>query len=132
MNPTAAKILIKVLGALAGLLGAGMMACSPSILMESGDVSMFFAVFFVLSALYLAFVGYLAWFRFSPRAIGHACGLLAFLLLLRTPETSHLTKDIRWDAALFFGYIALVLCVHGVVSRYLSNIVFPEEPKEER
>ena len=86
MQPTFLKAAIRVLGSLIGLFGVSMLGFGvflflPSFITSGGAFGIAFAVFGILLGVYFTRVGYLVWFRWSPLAVRHVVGTLAFLLL---------------------------------------------------
>jgi hypothetical protein len=48
-----------------------------------------FCVFGILLGLYFSYIGFLGWFRFSPLAVRHIVGVLAFMLFGAIPRAAH-------------------------------------------
>lgn len=81
-----AKILVRFFGTLAGLYGVLMVSGLPTVVRAMPEVGAggVYAVVGVqvALALYLFWVTYLAWFRFSPQAVRQCCGVMGFIVLI--------------------------------------------------
>jgi hypothetical protein len=115
MNQTIATILIRIVGTLAGLLGACMLCVTPFMFYGAFASEHFWillvGLFPFVVGIYFLYVAYLVWFRFSANAVRHVCGMLGFFGSSRfimannraqkwtkTPETLgflHLSRDCR-------------------------------------
>lgn len=78
-QPDKARTVIQIAGALMGLLGAGSLLEGSVNLITTRSWEDFLLGLVV--ALYLFYVGFLAWKRFSPLAIKHLCAVISFLCL---------------------------------------------------
>ena len=132
MQPTFLKAAIRVLGSLIGLFGVSMLGFGvflflPSFITSGGAFGIAFAVFGVLLGVYFTRVGYLVWFRWSPLAVRHVVGTLAFLLLgqltrlINPRPTSPSDWSVFWPLA---GFLAIYLLYQFIVARCL-RLLFP-------
>lgn len=133
MKLTVAKIVMRVIGTLAGLLGLGMLGLAPFIfyhaIAEWNLWMILLAAFPLALAVYLVYVAYLVWFRFSPLAVRHICGALGFYgFTLLTPlfNPGPGGPDTAWSALAFLGCIVGVYLAYRVASNRLSRLLFPE------
>lgn len=132
MKTSVAKIILRILGAIAGLFGLPMvvtMACVLYSSIRDGDLGLTLFVAFggALDA-YLIYVGYLLWFRFSPLAVRHICGILAFGLLCGTPRAFESNRDIEawWQSFVFLAWAGSIFLAYHFGSRRLNRWLFPE------
>ena len=130
MSLTFAKILMRVVGTLAGLLGLGMLCILPFLIhhaiAEQMGWMILFAVFPLPVAAYFIYAAYLVWIRFSPVAVRHVCGALGFYTLTLFPKAFERFRDADWMPFAFFGCLVAVYLACCVVSHYLSRRLFPE------
>ena len=61
-----------------------MLLLGPTLFGQNGRGTAFFLfpVLFLIPGLYLIWVCFLVWFRFSPKAVLHLCGAVAFFVML--------------------------------------------------
>ena len=87
---------------------------------------------FIFLGLYLLYVGYLIWWRFSPLAIRHICGVIAFYSLgifqifvewLTGPQLSVVSGIIS-----LFSLIG-VFCFYRWAFKYFTRFMFGNEVK---
>ena len=130
MSLNIAKILMRVVGTLAGLLGLGMLCITPFLIYHAVAEQMGGMIFFVVLPLpvaaYFIYAAYLVWFRFSPVAVRHVCGALGFYTLTLFPKAFEQFRDAEWMPFAFLGCLFAVYVAYRVVSRYLSRWLFPE------
>ena len=84
-------------------------------------------LFSLLLAGYLVYVAYLVWFRLSPLAVRHVCGLLGFYVFTLAMKL----LDPSYDPGSPWASVASLGCLFGVyfgyksASRWLSRQLFP-------
>lgn len=100
---------------------------APSFLIKRDLFGITMGSLFVFLGLYLVYVGYLTWFRFSPLAIRHICGVIAFYLL----GVVQVVLDIFVGSQLSVasGIIALfsliaVICLYCWAFKYYNRLLF--------
>jgi len=127
-----AKILMRVVGTLFGLLGVGML-CITSLLLyysitEWDDWMIPLTIFPLAISFYFIYVAYLVWFNFSPLAVRHICGALGLYLLTLVPKLFKPLDDAEaaWPAFAFFGCLVIVYSGLRVASSRLSRWLFPK------
>jgi hypothetical protein len=142
MTKTIAKILMQVVGTLAGLLGALMLCVTPFMLYvvftgKSVSVAvLLLSLFPLFVAVYFLYVAYLVWFRYSPRAVLHICGTLGFFVLglaLRFLDVADIDVShgaTLWQPFAFLGFLVFVFFAYRAASRYLSRLLFPPSNSE--
>jgi hypothetical protein len=131
MNRNIAKVVVKGIGTLAALLGVGMLCVTPFLIAHSlrEETNRWWLAFLLLPlgiAAYLIYVGYLVWFRFSPRAVRHVCGAVGFYLLGQCMELFGRSGEIGTSFA-FLGCLAVVFFGYRFVSTRLSRWLFPAD-----
>lgn len=137
MTPRIVKVLLRIVGTLAGLVGGGMLCVSTVVFYRSYNVlsaemrefwMIGLAAFTLALAVYFLFVAYLVWFRFSPRAVRHVCGVLGFYVLMSTTKLfpSVHNSDTSWMAFVFLGLLVGVYFAYRWASTRLSRYLFPE------
>ena len=132
MNVHVAKILLRVIGTLGGLLGLGMLCVAPIMFFHSvGERNpwmILLAAFPLAMSAYLIYVGYLVWFRFSPLAVRHICGALGFYIITLVPKISDPSRDPSspWGPFLFLACLVAVYFGYRSISGKLSRWLFPE------
>jgi len=136
MKLTIAKIVMRVIGTLAGLLGLGMLCVTPFMLYHSiterNAWMILLAVFPLALAAYFIYVAYLVWFRFSPLAVRHICGALGFCVLMLVTKLFDPSRDsdTPWAAFAFLGCLVAVYFAYRVASARLSRLLFSERVSE--
>jgi hypothetical protein len=127
-----AKIAMRIAGTLAGLLGLcllpAMLVGLYSSITESDPWMILFATFSLAISAYFMYVAYLVWLRFSPLAVQHVCGALAFyvlILIMRLFELSR-NRDQPWIGFALPGSFVAVYIAYRVASHRLSRLLFPE------
>ena len=137
MDSNVAKKLIRAVGTLTGIMGVGTLSVSLLCLysgIAQNDLGMIlFFVLALLFAIYFVWVGYLVWFRFSPRAVMHVCGMLGFYSLglifqLIEPAAGQepdLLKSL-WFGFGGLGSLVFVFWGYRAASRYLSRVIFSD------
>ena len=130
MSLAVAKILLRVISALAGLLGFGILCITPFLIhhsiAEQQGWMIFFLVLPLLVAVYFIYAAYLVWFRFSPVAVKHICGALGFYVVTLFPKVFERFRDADWMPIAFLGSLLVVYLAYRVVSHRLSRWLFPE------
>ncbi|MCC6695356.1 MAG: hypothetical protein IT365_06980 [Candidatus Hydrogenedentes bacterium] len=123
---TVAKIFVQGTGTLAGLFGAGILVFVPLMPSRSLEEA---AILPLLLAAYLIYVACLVWFRLSPRAVRHVCGILGFcvlMLILDLLEPRKYGLNAIWPGFVFAGSLVAVYIGYRVASYNLSHFLFPE------
>jgi len=134
MKPNTAKVLIRILGTVAGLLGVGLLCFAPFVfyrsITEQNPVMIAFAVLPLALAAYFLYVAYLVWFRFSPLAVRHVCGALGFYALTLLTKLFDPMRDsgVPWRSCAFLGCLVAVFLAYRFASGRLSRWLFPESP----
>jgi hypothetical protein len=132
MKARTAKALMRVAGALAGVSGVVMLCFGLSPLYHSvteQDPWMIgLAALLLALPVYLVYVAYLVWFRFSPLAVRHICGTLAFLMLGLVTTLFDPTRDsgTPWRSLAFLGCLLAALMGYRIASERLSRWLFPQ------
>lgn len=132
MRLTIAKIVLRVVGTLAGLLGLGMLCVTPFMvyhsITERNGWMILLAVFPLAVAIYFIYVAYLAWFRFSPLAVRHICGALGIYVLMLVTKLFDASRNSEtpWTAFAFLGCLVAVYFAYRTASNRLSRLLFPE------
>ena len=125
------KILMRVVGTLTGLLGLGMFHITLFLMFKSiteRNLGMILFVLFPLAAaVYLIYVAYLVWFRFSPITVRHICRALAFYVVALLMELFDPARDSKaaWPMFAFLGCLVVVYFAYAVVSDQLIRLLFP-------
>ena len=130
MSPTVAKTILRASAALAAAVGIGSLASSCYFLFKSivgRDLLM--GIMGVLSlglSVYLGYVAFLVWFRFSPPAVRHICGFLAFSLLPITTEFLNPLNetDTALSSILSLGVLVAVYFAYRFASVRLIRLLF--------
>ena len=131
MQPIFVRVTIRVLGSLIGLFGVSMLGFSaflflPKSIMSGNVFSIAFAVICVLLGVYFTRVGYLVWFRWSPLAVRHVIGTLAFLLIGKlSPSHPHGTGSPGWWALWWFAGFLVIYFLYQSAVAYCSRLLFP-------
>ena len=132
MRLTIAKIVMRIVGTLGGLLGVGMLCVTPFVLYHSiaerDGWMILLAIFPVALSVYFLYVSYLVWFRFSPLAVRHICGALGFCLLAVITKFFNPARDSHaaWPAFVSLGSLIVVYLAYRVASDRLSRLLFPK------
>ena len=132
MTPRIAKVLIRVAGTLAGLLGLGMLCVAPVMLyhsfIEQNPWMIGLALFPFALAVYFVWVAYLVWFRFSPLAVRHICGALGFYGLTLAARLVGPPRDpeMPWGSFAFLGCLVVIYIAYKFASDRLSRWLFPK------
>jgi hypothetical protein len=135
MTQSVAKILLRVIGTLAGLLGALMLVVTPFMFLRvyagKSIAVVLLGLFPFVVAGYFLFAAYLVWFRFSPRAVRHICGTFGFFLLMfatrfvTTPPAPVAPASAPLGAIAFLSFMIAVYFGYRIASRYLIRLLFP-------
>jgi len=123
------KILIRLVGSISGVVGLGMFYVSL-MLFARGSVNtpkVIFSIILALFGAYFLWVCFCVWFRFSPIAVRHVCGLLGYFLLGEFVHVFYAGKGHAqpWVPFVFFGLLAFIFWSYRVLGRYLNRILFP-------
>jgi hypothetical protein len=129
MNCNIGKIVVRGIGSLAALLGVGMLCVTPFLIahtLRDQTNRWWLALLLLLLAIaaYLVYVGYLVWFRFSPRAVRHVCGAVGFYLLTQCVELFGRSDEL-WTSFAFLGGLIVVYFGYRFTSSRLSRWLFP-------
>lgn len=128
MNKTSLTVALKAVGVLSGLMATGMLCVGLVLLISAAQAAewgmMTLSLFPLMLAGYFAYVAYLVWFRFSPLAVQHVCGLLGFcVIMLLDPRHDSFSP---WRSFAFLACLIAVYFGYKAVSRWLSRQLFPE------
>lgn len=137
MSRGAAKFIVRIVGTVVGLYGA-MMLCvgllmAGTVFRQAGEhrvAGLAFGGIMLAVAVYALYVGWLAWFRLSPLAVRHVCGVLGFLVLMvpshfmRPAMLQHDHDRDMWIPLAYFGSLLLVLFLYRLASERLSRLLF--------
>lgn len=133
MKPIVIKVIIRALASLAALLGLSILFFDltlhlPNSIKSGEGFGIGFSVFGILLGLYLSYIGFLGWFRFSPRAVRHLLGALAFMLVSTIGGASRRFESVESSelSAFYFlgGGLILYLLYRWAVS-YCCRSLFP-------
>jgi hypothetical protein len=139
----AVKVAIQGMGMLAGVFGLGVLGLlgmmgfgahhaivgrEPLMVMLS-FLSLLFGVLF---GVYMIYVAYLATFKYSPLAVRHVCGALAFIALgplthplIQSHTDSHRTGP-HWKEFAFLICLVVLYYAYRAASNRLNGFLFPE------
>ncbi len=109
------------------MLGFGVFLFLPAFITSGGAFGIAFAVFGILLGVYFTRVGYLVWFRWSPLAVRHVIGTLAFLLLGQLVRFVHPHATGLPDWSVFWplaAFLAIYFLYQFAVARCL-RLLFP-------
>ena len=128
MRLTIAKLVLRVVGTLAGMLGIGTLCIIPFLLnraiIDRETWMILLAIIPLPFAAYFVFVAYLVWFKFSPCAVRHVCGAVGLYLLTQSVELFG-RPDEMWKSLAFLGCPVVVYVGYRVVSARLNRWLFP-------
>ncbi len=137
MTPTLGKILMRVVGTLSGLFGLMLLCVGPFMLYHAitkhDGLMIGFTIFPLVLALYFLYVAYLVWFKFSPLAVRHVCGILAFyalMLMTNLFRPNRPSSENPWLAFVFLGGLVIVYFIYGATTRYFNRLLFPAPVSE--
>jgi catechol 2,3-dioxygenase-like lactoylglutathione lyase family enzyme len=133
---TVAKIMMRVIGTLAGLLGIGSLFFTPFVLHQlmvpQSPLTILFSLYFAFFSLavdaYFIYAAYLVWFRFSPLAVRHMCGLLGFsalVLVAKLADPLH-HPHTPWAPLISLAGLGAVYFGYRAASNRLSRFLFPQ------
>lgn len=134
MSSAIAKNLVRAVGILIGLPGFGLLSATPLLMYcafaspERGVWTFGFCLLPAVLALYLIYVAYLAWRRFSPLAVRHVCGVLAFgaLVLIASLFTPMDGSHIPRGGFVYLGGLIAVYYCYQAAARHLTRLIFTE------
>ena len=127
MNRTFLKVALRVIGMLSGVMGvAGILFGSYLLFCAGQDAkwwALAFSVFSLLFAGYLVYVAYLVWFKLSPLAVRHVCGLIGFYVFGLATKLVRTTHDptSSWASVAFLGCLIAIYFGYKAVSRWLTR-----------
>jgi hypothetical protein len=131
-----ARIVIRVIGTLAGLFGIGglyvvMMTVEHQL--SSGTCRLLpFLTFPLILNGYCVYVGYLVWVKFSPAVFRHvivSLCLCLFSLLDRILFWEPFSNNPKsWHPLASVAYIIATYIASGVLNNGLSRLLFPKSP----
>jgi hypothetical protein len=140
MNQRQLKATIRALATVAGLFGIldvffgiGFLISSVADKKPPNAMTIFFATMFVIPGIYLSWVLFLVWRRFSPKAVLHFCGAIGFFAWVlpgslfdrigeRYGEIGHIGGAL---ASLF--WLLWVIAGYRSLNRYLFRRLFERE-----
>lgn len=125
MNAVTAKLGLRVVGTLVGLTCLHLIV-RAYILAHNGDWPALVLV--VVVGFYCAYVGYVTWLKFSPRAVRHICGATlfwVFLLISRVPLHFAPGGGVI-QGALYILLLLFSIWVHRRATRCFSVLIFDE------
>ena len=133
MKTKTAIIVFRASGLLTALLGlANLCYCAPVFLTGENWVIVMMGFLFVVLGLYLLYVGYLTWRRFSPLAIRHICGVIAFYLLASVQIAMDHLNSPQWLTE--SGIVSLVCLISAFIfyrwaAKHFIQKIFGNETK---
>ena len=132
MKTTTAILLFRVSGLLTALLGIANLCCAPAFLTDKNSAMVMLGFLFIFLGLYLLYVGYLTWRRFSPLAIRHVCGVIAFYLLAGVQIAMDYSNSPHWLTE--SGIVSLVCLIGAFIfyrwaSKHFVQKIFGSETK---
>lgn len=131
MNAGIGKNIFQALGILSALMGIVNLCAAPTFLADKdGMIIIGFLVLFL--GLYLFYVSFLIWWRFSPLAIRHICGVIAFFSLgiiqIFVEWVTGSQLSVASGIISLFSLIA-VFCLYRWASKYFTRMIFGNEVK---
>jgi hypothetical protein len=132
MSPNVIKIGIRALASIAALIGITGLVFDLTIFLPSsiaaGDAfGIGFWLFGILLGVYLTYVGYLGWCRFSPRSVRHI--LCAVALALLCLASSLLDRYPQAPPYLFLGAIILCYAFYRFAASICCRRLFRDAPE---
>lgn len=135
----ALKWVLRLVASLTGLLGVFSLFFTWRFALDGGPlieliVSLPFLVFLLTIYFYLIFVAYLAWFRFSPRAVRHISAvlvLMGYLYLWDNPRErvfGDLADENPWYGYFMIGGLFAGFWAWVFLDGLLNRILFPVAP----
>ncbi len=137
MKPVYLKLGIRVFGTMAGLLGiSGLFFALGLFLPHAMSSGKMFGVVFAATILavsaYESYVGYLVWFRWSPLAVQHVVGVLAFLVWAMASRYAFHRPSAAapdWTLALpMVGLVVLLFCYRWLTAYWCRQLFPPVAP----
>ena len=128
------ELLMRIIGSLAGLLAIGMLLTIPFMLHQRINdqeqplttFSIIFLFFLALvPAAYFMSVAYFVWFRFSPLAVRHICGLpgIVLFMVIAKLSTSISTSMVALQAfAMLVGLVAVAFVCRACSNRLIRSL----------
>lgn len=135
MSRSMAKVVIRMIGTLTGLLGLScLLFLVPMFCRQGLSIAKLWMLpihlFPLIVAFYFLYVAYLVWFKFSPLAVRHVIGLVGFCLLMLFPSLyfsgTASYKHASWHSFAFVGWFIVIYFVYRVVNYRLNRWLFPE------
>ena len=121
-----AFIVVRILGTLAGLSGVALLRFSQFMWSvegrENAEFGKVMATFGVMVAGYLLYVAWLVWWRFSPLAVRHVCGVLAVYAWSQIPHSQSRSPAM---GLVLFGSLIGMYVVYRAVSYFVNCLLFP-------
>jgi hypothetical protein len=134
MNQRRLKAMLRAFAIVAGLFGALSLYMGVGFLVlavfgKAPDrLKLFMAMMFLIPGVYLSWVVFLVWRRFSPRAVLHLCGGIGFLVWTTIPVNDWFEQfGDSWSAVAWWVWVALVISGFSSLSRYLIRRLFEAE-----
>ena len=128
MTPAAARIFMRAVATFSGLVAFPWLCVGPFMLYQAfakADRLMIgLTIFPLVLGLYFLYVAYIVWFKFSPLAVRHVCGMIGFYALMLLTK---LPPDRTSQAPLLFlGGLIVAYFIYRATTRYFSRVIFPE------
>lgn len=126
MAQTIVFIAVRILGTLAGLLGVSSLWFTQFMWPDEADehivLKRVLAVFVTLVAIYLLYVAYLVWWKYSPLAVRHLVAVLSLYLWTKIPATEDRTPA---SGLIILSSFAAMYVAYRLASYYLNRLLFP-------
>jgi len=141
MNLMIAKIVMRIVGTLVGLAGLFMLwFMRPGYKAFTDETFPWIGYIFILPVIlvffYLIYAAYLVWFKFSPLAVRHICGILALYALMgitqHYKEYFDPSKDREnpWPSFAFLGCFIIACFIYKIAYTSLNRFLFSETAQE--
>jgi hypothetical protein len=142
MNQRHLKAAIRAVGTIAGLFGIPFILMGFFLISELAakkafdSITMLVAALAVIPGIYLTWLLFLVWRRFSPKAVLHCCGAIAFFVLGipsvwfdRLGQRSGQFGEIQdiWGPLAFLLWLLFVIAGYRALSRWLIRRLFQPE-----
>src|SRR3954471_6572306 len=132
MRHSVAKIVMRVLGTLGGVLGVVGLCITAFVLYHSAterNAGLVVAALIPLAfSAYFLYVSYLIWFKFSPLTVKHICGGIGFCVLALVSKLIEPARHSHgaWPIYAYLGSLIVLYLAYRVASDRLSPSLFPE------